>query len=380
MKARKKVIAGGSSAGKTWAILPVLIDKATRSVLEISVVSESIPHLKKGALKDFIKIMKITGRWFPERYNASDRKYTFANGSYIEFFSPESVLGARRDILYINEAINITYQDYHQLAIRTRLDIYLDFNPSDTFWAHTEVLKEPDAELLVLTYQDNEAAPENVEYEFNIARSKAEDERKQGLPISSYWQNWVRVYIDGEIGSLQGTVFSFNTCDEIPKEARFMAYGLDFGFSNDPAAVVAVYLFNKAIYLREVLYQTGLTNSDLASRLQGLISKNAEIIADSAEPKSIEDMRRFGYTNIRAAEKGQDSIRTSIDIIQRHDIYIEKASTNLIKEFRQYRWSTDKTGKQLDKPVDAFNHLIDGTRYVALIKLRPQSGVSFARF
>lgn len=381
LKAKKKIIAGGSSAGKTWAILPILIDKAARTPnLEISVVSESIPHLKKGSLKDFIKIMKMTGRWFEERYNATDRKYTFANGSYIEFFSPEAILGARRNILYINEAINIQYVDYHQLAIRTSGEIYLDFNPSDTFWAHTEVLNEPDAEMLTLTYLDNEARPENVDYEFGIARSKAEEEKALGLPPTSYWQNWCTVYIDGGVGSLQGTVFQFNTCNAIPEGAKFLAYGLDFGFSNDPAAVVGVWLFNKSIYLKEILYQTGLTNSDLSARLKTLINQRSEIIADSAEPKSIEDMRRFGYTNIYPASKGVDSVRSSIDIIQRYPIYVTNDSTNLIKEFRMYRWMIDKSGKAMDKPIDAFNHLIDGLRYVALIKLRPQSKPSFTRF
>jgi len=381
MTARKKIISGGSSAGKTWAILPVLIDKAARIPnLEISVVSESIPHLKKGALKDFIKIMKSTGRWFDERYNATDRKYTFANGSYMEFFSPEAILGARRNILYINEAINISYQDYHQLAIRTSSDIYLDFNPSDQFWAHTEVLHEPDAQLLTLTYLDNEARPENVDYEFSIARDKANKERAEGLPPTSYWQNWCTVYIDGGLGSLQGTIFRFYTCDEIPKEAKLICYGLDFGFSNDPAAVLGVWMLNKNLYLKELIYETGLTNTDLATKLNQMLPKHSEIIADSAEPKSIEDLRRSGFLNIRPAIKGPDSVRATIDIIQRHDLYVTKDSINLIKELRSYRWQVDKSGTQKDIPIDAYNHLIDGLRYVAGIKLRPRTGIMTGRF
>lgn len=381
MKARKKVISGGSSAGKTFSIIPILIDKACKSPnLEISIISESIPHLKKGCIKDFIKIMKATGRWFDERYNATDRKYVFANGSFIEFFSPEAVLGARRNILYINECINIKYEDYHQLAIRTSNDIYLDFNPAEQFWVHTEVLKEPDAELLTLTYLDNEARPDNVDYEFAIARTKAEEEKKAGLPPTSYWQNWCTVYIDGGLGSLQGTIFRYSLCDDIPKDAKLISYGLDFGFSNDPAAVIAVYLFNKELFIKEVFYKTGQTNSDLCTALKGLIPIHSEIVADSAEPKSIEDMRRFGFSNIQSAQKGADSIRNSIDVIQRYSINITKDSTNLLKEFRMYRWQVNKSGESTGEPIDAYNHLIDGLRYVALNKLRASNKIAIGRF
>ena len=381
MKARKKVISGGSSAGKTFSIIPILIDKACKTPhMEISIISESIPHLKKGCIKDFIKIMKETGRWFDERYNGTDRKYTFANGSFIEFFSPEAVLGARRTTLYINECINIRYEDYHQLAIRTSGEIYLDFNPAETFWVHSEVLQEPDAELLTLTYLDNEARPENVDYEFSIARQKANEEKAQGLPPTSYWQNWCTVYIDGGLGSLQGTIFQFSMCDDIPKDAKLISYGLDFGFSNDPAAVIAVYLYNKELFLKELIYQTGLTNSDLCVKLKQLIPIHSEIIADSAEPKSIEDMRRFGFGAVQSAQKGADSVRNSIDVLQRYPINITKDSVNLLKEFRAYRWAVNKTGATTGDPIDAYNHLIDALRYVALNKLRASTKVSIGRF
>lgn len=372
LKSRKKVIQGGSSAGKTFGILPILIDKAAKTPnLEISVVSESIPHLKKGALKDFLKIMKLTGRFFESRYNATDRKYTFANGSYIEFFSPESVLGARRHILYVNEANNVTYEDYHQLAVRTEHDIYIDFNPANEFWAHTEVLKEPDSEGIILTYLDNEGRPKNVDIEFEIARNKAAKEKEMG--VDGYWSNWCRVYIDGLIGSLQGVVFNnWHQIDSIPEDCEFVAYSLDFGFTNDPTAMCAVYRKDNNLYINELIYETRLTNADIISRMDSLgVSRYNSIIADSAEPKSIEDIRRAGF-NIEAAKKGQDSIKNSIDTLQQFTMYVTKESTNLIKELRNYRWQTDRSGKATNEPVDYFNHAIDGVRYVALNKINKE--------
>jgi len=365
---RKKVIQGGSSAGKTFAILSILIDKATKKAgLEISVVSESIPHLKKGALKDFIKIMKLTGRWFESRYNATDRVYKFANGSYIEFFSPESILGARRNILYINEAINVSYEDYHQLLVRTSDEVYIDFNPSNEFWVHTELLNESDTDYLILKYTDNESLPNNVVSDFMQAQSKASKEKAEG--IDGYWSNWCRVYIDGEVGLLQGAVFQFKLCDEIPSDAKQIGLGLDFGFTNDPAALIDVKKQGENLYLDELIYRTGLTNSDLINEMTLLnVSKHVNIIADSAEPKSIEDLKRAGYS-INGAKKGEDSIRSSIDTLQAYTIYITKRSLNLIKEFRMYKWQTDQSGKPTGKPIDAFNHGIDSVRYVALNKL-----------
>ena len=376
---RKKVIQGGSSASKTYAILAILIDKAASTPnLEISVISESIPHLKRGALKDFIKIMKMTNRWVDDHYNISDRKYTFHNGSYMEFYSPESVLGARRNILYINEANNIHYKDYHQLSIRTSDEIYIDFNPAAEFWGHTEILNEDDSELLILTYLDNEALPLNVISDFDNAKKKALKEMNEG--VSGYWTNWCKVYIDGQIGSLQGTVFQFEVCESIPSEAQMIAYGMDWGFSADPTTLVSVYRFNQNLYIDELIYQTGLTNSDIINRMNSIgINKNYEIIADSAEPKSIEDLKRGGYSNIRASIKGADSIRNSIDTLQQFKIFITRNSINAIKEFRMYSWEVGKDGKQTGRPIDSYNHTIDSLRYVALNKINKRAKITVYR-
>ena len=367
MTARKKVIQGGTSAGKTLAILAVLIDIAAKKKTEISVVSESIPHLRRGAIKDFAKVMQWTGRWVADRWNKTLLTYHFANGSIIEFFSADSearLRGARRQVVYINEANNIDFESYYQLAIRTSEAIYIDFNPTHEFWAHTEVLPEQDAELVILTYNDNEALPDTIKRDIELNRTKAE--------TSAYWANWWKVYGLGQVGTLQGAIYEdFEVVEGIDvSRAKFVALGLDWGFSNDPTALVAIYRQGDCLLVQELLYSTGLTNQDIADKLRSLgITRAWEIVADSAEPKSIEEIYRLGF-NIKPAEKGPDSVRNGIDILKRFKLQVTKDSTNLIKELRSYTWATDKEGKNTGVPIDSFNHACDAMRYVALNKLR----------
>ena len=367
MTARKKVIQGGTSAGKTLAILAVLIDIAAKNKTEISVVSESIPHLRRGAIKDFAKVMQWTGRWVADRWNKTLLTYHFANGSIIEFFSADSearLRGARRQVVYINEANNIDFESYYQLAIRTSEAIYIDFNPTHEFWAHTEVLPEQDAELIILTYNDNEALPDTIKRDIELNRTKAE--------TSAYWANWWKVYGLGQVGTLQGAIYEdFEVVEGIDvSRAKFVALGLDWGFSNDPTALVAIYRQGDCLLIQELLYATGLTNQDIADKLRTLgITRAWEIVADSAEPKSIEEIYRLGF-NIKPAEKGPDSVRNGIDILKRFKLQVTKDSTNLIKELRSYTWATDKEGKNTGVPIDSFNHACDAIRYVALNKLR----------
>jgi phage terminase large subunit len=367
MTARKKVIQGGTSAGKTLAILAVLIDIAAKNKTEISVVSESIPHLRRGAIKDFAKVMQWTGRWVADRWNKTLLTYHFANGSIIEFFSADSearLRGARRQVVYINEANNIDFESYYQLAIRTSEAIYIDFNPTHEFWAHTEVLPEQDAELIILTYNDNEALPDTIKRDIELNRTKAE--------TSAYWANWWKVYGLGQVGTLQGAIYEdFEVVEGIDvSRAKFVALGLDWGFSNDPTALVAIYRQGDCLLVQELLYSTGLTNQDIADKLRTLgITRAWEIVADSAEPKSIEEIYRLGF-NIKPAEKGPDSVRNGIDILKRFKLQVTKDSTNLIKELRSYTWATDKEGKNTGVPIDSFNHACDAMRYVALNKLR----------
>lgn len=355
LKKRIKIIQGGTSAGKTFGILPVLIDKATKkSGLEISVVAESIPHLRRGALRDFLKIMKWTNRFQEDRFNKSYLKYEFANGSFIEFFSADDaskLRGARRDILYINECNNVTFEAYNELSIRTKKSIYLDFNPANEFWVHRELKDESDADFIILTYKDNQALDEGIIQQIEKNRLKAK--------TSAYWSNWWTVYGEGKVGQLQGAVFTnYKTIDRIPEEARLIGIGLDFGYSADPTAIIAVYKYNEQRILDEMTYQTGLLNSDISK----ILPKDVPVYADSAEPKSIADIQRYGIT-IKGVTKGKDSVNYGIDVMQRQDYLVTSQSTNLIKELRSYCWDKDKTGKQLNKPIDKFNHALDAVRY-----------------
>jgi phage terminase large subunit len=355
LRNRIKIIQGGTSAGKTFGILPILISKAAkRPLMEISVVAESIPHLRRGALKDFLSMMKSGFRYVDKRFNKSLLRYDFDNGSYIEFFSADDsskLRGARRDILYINECNNIEFEAYNELAIRTKREIYLDFNPANEFWVHTELKNEPDTDFVVLTYKDNEALDKGIVREI-------EKNRLKGL-TSSYWANWWNVYGLGEMGSLQGVVFSnWKQIDTIPTEARLLGYGVDFGYTADPTSIVEVYTYNGQRILNEICYQTGLVNTEIAKKLQ----KNIIAYADSAEPKSVEEIRRTGQL-IKGVTKGLDSVNFGIQIMQSQEYLVTSQSTNLIKELRSYCWDKDRSGKQINKPIANFNHAIDAVRY-----------------
>jgi len=355
LKKRIKIVQGGTSAGKTYGILPILIDRAAKTPnTEISVVAESIPHLRRGALRDFLKIMKSIHRFVDERYNKSLLKYEFSNGSFIEFFSADDaskLRGGRRSILYINECNSVSFESYNELSIRTKDEVFLDYNPTAEFWVQTELEGQEDAEKIILTYKDNEALDEGIisQIEKNIKKAAT----------SNYWKNWVRVYVDGEMGQLEGVVFSnWKQIDIVQDEARLIGIGMDFGYTNDPTSIIEVYKLNETRILNEVTYQTGLLNSDIAK----LLPKNVPVYADSAEPKSIADIQRYGIT-IKGVTKGKDSINYGIDVMQREDYLVTSQSINLIKELRSYCWDTDKTGKRLNKPIDNFNHAIDAVRY-----------------
>ena len=354
LKKRIKIIQGGTSAGKTFGIIPVIIDKATKQPgLEVSVVAESIPHLRRGALRDFLKIMKWTNRFVDERFNKSLLKYEFANGSFIEFFSADDsskLRGARRDILYINECNNVNFEAYNELSIRTKKEVYLDFNPANEFWVE-EIKEDAEADFIILTYKDNEALDTGIVDQIEKNIKKAE--------TSNYWKNWVDVYVNGIMGKLDGIVFgNWKQIDTIPKDARLVGIGMDFGYTNDPTSIIEVYKHNETRILNEIVYQTGLLNSDIAK----LLPKDVPVYADSAEPKSIADIQRYGIT-IKGVTKGRDSINYGIDVMQRENYLVTSKSINLIKELRSYCWDSDKTGKRLNKPIDNYNHAIDAVRY-----------------
>jgi len=366
LRKRVRIVQGGTSSSKTYSIIPMLITYANQYPKQvISIVSESIPHLRRGAIRDFLNIMIDCQIYSDSQFNKTNLIYVFDNGSIIEFFSADQtdrLRGARRDVLFINECNNINFEAYHQLAIRTRKFIYLDYNPTSEFWVHNELLNDKDSDFVILTYKDNEALEPSLIREIEKAKDKAHE--------SGYWANWWKVYGLGEIGSLQGVVFdNWQQCDSIPTDAKFIAYGMDFGFTNDETGLISVYLHSGELWVKEHIYETGLTNPDICKRMQSLgLSKSKELIADSAEPKSIKEIQNQGW-NIYPANKGPDSIKSGIDVLQRYKINVTADSLNLIKELRNYKWKQDKDGKQLNEPIDHYNHLIDPLRYVALNKL-----------
>ena len=282
------------------------------------------------------------------------------NGNEFEFISvdePTKIRGRKRNILFINEANEFHFEDWQQLILRTTERIFLDYNPSDEYhWIYENVLPREDCTFIKSTYKDNP---------FLDTQTIKEIERLKDLD-ENYW----RVYGLGERGVSQQTIFkNYDLVDSIPQNAKFIAYGLDFGFSADPTAIIEVYRHDLNLYLNEIVYTKGLTNQDIGKRLTDFnINRQQEIIADSAEPKSIEEIYRLGF-NIKPAKKGADSVKNGIDIMKRYRLKITKKSVNLIKEIRNYKWMQDKNNRILNKPVDAFNHCLDSIRYVCLNKL-----------
>jgi phage terminase large subunit len=360
LRKRVRIVRGGTSSSKTFSIIPMLITYAVQNAkCEISVVSETIPHLRRGAIRDFLKIMDMVGMYDPNKWNKSSLTYTFSNDSYIEFFSadqPQKLRGARRDVLFVNECNNIDWESYYQLSIRTRKFIYLDYNPVREFWVDSELIGDPDAEMIVLTYKDNEALDPAIVTEIEKARVKGE--------TSNYWRNWFLVYGLGQIGNLQGVIFSnWQTIDTIPEDARLLGIGVDFGYTNDPTAIVAVYEYNGQRIIDEVAYRTGMLNSDIAKALPNFVP----VYADSAEPKSIDEIKRYGI-RIKGVTKGKDSINYGIQIMQSQSYLITSTSTNLIKELRNYCWDTDAQGRSMNNPT-GIDHAIDAFRYHEMMAL-----------
>jgi len=346
------VIQGGTSAGKTIGTIQVLIDMAQRDKTPTltSITSESYPHLKRGAMKDFLDIMQTQGYYNPDAWNKTEATYTFETGSRIEFFSldqPHKVRGPRRDRLFMNEANNNPFETFEQLEVRTKDLIILDYNPTAQFWVHEYVLDRDDVEFIILTYKDNEALDPQIVSTIEKRKNRPE---------------WWKVYGQGELGDgLEGRIYTdWEIIDELPHEARLERYGVDFGWNPDPAAVVAIYYWNGGYILDEVSYQLEMSNREMANMLKNM--DKALVIADSAEPKSIAEVRLYGI-NVLPCKKGADSIRHGIMGVQDQKVFVTKSSVNLIKEYRNYMWDVDKNGKQLNKPEGGKDHLMDAVRY-----------------
>lgn len=363
LKKRIRAIAGGTSASKTISILVWLIDycQSTRNEL-CSVVSESYPHLEKGAMLDFENIMKDRGYWKDELWHATKHVYTFETGSKLEFYSPDTygkAHGPRRDVLFINEANNLDYKIVDQLVVRTRKIVWMDWNPSIEFWFYTEMLvnRPNDIDFITLTYKDNEALDETTIQEIESHRGN---------------KNWWMVYGLGQLGTIEGRIYKdWKVIETIPFEARLERRGLDFGYSVDPTAIVDVYYYNGGYILDEQVYRKGLLNSAIAGLLQNFTKPDTIVIADSAEPKSIDEIKLYDI-NIFPAVKGQGSISTGIGFVQAQQISVTARSLNLLKEYRAYMWKTDtKTGRFIKESESGNDHLMDAVRYALNSILAP---------
>lgn len=354
LKKRIRAVAGGTAASKTISILFWIIDYCQSSHNKtVDVMSESYPHLEGGAIKDFQEIMKDRGYWDGNRWNSTKHYYTFETGTVLKFISVDRLgkaHGPRRDGLFINECNNIPYNIYEQLEVRTREFVWLDWNPMNEFWWYTDELNRlsrEDYEFITLTYLDClEVLPENIVRSIESRRSN---------------KNWWRVYGLGQLGEVEGRIYTgWEVIDEIPHYARLEKYGLDFGYTNDPSAGIAIYKADMGYIFDEILYQKGMSNKDIADVFMSNFP--ALVIADSAEPKSIAEIASYGI-KIVGAQKGKDSINHGIQYIQQQKIAVTRRSVNLLKEYRNYMWLTDKDGKVINVPQDFMNHCMDAIRY-----------------
>ena len=351
----KKVrcVQGGTSASKTISILLYLIAMAQtdKEPTLTSVVSESMPHLKKGSLRDFKKIMRTHNYWNDNSWAETDKIYTFETGSQLEFFGADTadkLRGGRRERLFINEANNVPFMAFEELEVRTKEFCFIDWNPTNEFWFYQHIKgQRSDVEHITLTYLDNEAlSPEIV------------DSIEQRKNRKGWWQ----VYGLGQLGEVEGKIYKdWQIIDEIPHEARLERRGMDFGYSNDPSTLVDIYSYNGGFILDERLYRKGMSNRELADIIKAQ-AEQVMVIADSAEPKSIDEIADHGVS-IVGCQKGPGSVAQGINFVQDQRVSVTSRSTNIIREYRNYLWKTDKNGKILNVPEHTFSHSMDAVRY-----------------
>lgn len=348
---------GGMRSGKTYSMLQLLtlvVNNETTEHTVNSIVSETLPHLKKGAIRDYKAIMGDLGLWTDKRWNATETFYEFPNGSIMEFFSadsPAKVHGPSRDRIFINEAQNIQEETARQLLARTKGLKAWDYNPTHSFWAN-EVYEGLDrCKTVRSTYLDNPFLTESQIYEIELHKKD---------------ENWWRVYGQGLLGMLEGLIYEFTQIDRMPENnGQFIeSYGLDFGYTNDPTALIRC-LINTAtreIFLDQVCFRRGMHNSDIADLLKAQgIKPTQEIYADCAEPKSIDEIASYGF-NLKKSYKN-NTIKAQVDFIKTYTIYVTKSSIEMIKEFRNYQWKKTKDGIYLNEPSDFMNHAMDAFRY-----------------
>ena len=359
---------GGSRSGKTYSILQYLIGIAFRMVnagLTITVCRKTLNALKATAERDFLGILKNEGLYNEKYHNRTDRTYDL-NGNMFEFIGlddSQKVRGRKRDILFINEANDVDEETFTQLNMRTTTKVIIDFNPSEEFWAE-DLKKREDSRFYITTHLDNPFLPD-------VQRQAIED-LKHKDPAQ------YQIYALGLFAELQGVIYrNKEQALRFPDTAKSVCYALDFGFSNDVTALVRCGLFGGEIYAQELIYETGMTNTDISKRLAelGVRKRLDEIIADTGNggAMNIEELKRMGW-NIRGAKKGPGSIKYGISVMQRYKLNL--IGDNIWKEAKNYVWMKDVNGKPLDEPIDRWNHALDALRYWAMEKAAtPQAGV-----
>jgi len=362
----KKYVAvrGGQGSSKTFSILTILINHASsKANRNVYVVSAELTKMRETVIKDFVTIMSEAGIFNPDNFLAGTL-YKYPNGSTIKFLGldKEDVgKGLRSHVVYFNEVNKVNQETFRQMASRSD-KIYLDYNPDAEFYVDTDILPRPDCDFIQLTFKDNECLKEGERDE--IINYYKQGYNEDGSIKNTYFANLWQVYGLGNIGNLQGVIYNnWVLIDEIPSDADFISYGLDFGFANSKTAFMVMYKKDNNLYLKELIYKTGLTGSDTIKEFERLnISKHLSIVADHARPEMIEDIRRAGYS-IRECVKGSGSVITGIDVLQRYNLFITKDSLNAINEARSYRWALDKNGKSSNEPVKENDDFWDATRY-----------------
>ena len=354
------ILQGGTRSSKSFSALQWLLIRAlTESNIVISIVRKSFPSMRVSIMRDWQTILKDLGIWNDDEWSATEHIYTFDNGSMVEFMSidnSEKRKGSSRDYLFVDECNELSREDWFQLFIRTRKKSIVAYNPSfgTTNYIFTEIHTHPESDLYISTYKDNPFLEKQIIEEI---------ERLQFINPEYY-----KIYGLGLPGNNRGTIFSADLVDVIPEEAEFVAFGMDFGFVNDPTTLVAVYKWRQNLYFEELLYKKGLVTSDIINELNRLDVARNPIWGDSAESRLIEEIYRAGI-NIKPVKKGKDSIRMGIDIMHQHKLHILKSSINIVKEFSEYVWTVDKNGNFENVPVDYANHAIDAIRYVCMEQL-----------
>ena len=365
----KKIIIeqGGTRSGKTYNIILWIIFEycARNNDKVVTICRKSFPSLRATVLRDFMSILQSNNLYSEKYHNKSNSEY-YLFGNLVEFISldqPQKIRGRKRDLLFINEGNELFFEDWQQLVFRTQERIVLDFNPSDEYhWIYDKVIVREDCDFFKTTYLDNPFVEDSIIQE--IERLRDTDEQ--------YWQ----IYGLGERAASRSTVFKYYEVNTIPQEAELIAYGMDFGYTNDPTTFVSVYTQGLNLYIKEHLYKTQMTTQDINVFLKEEQLLNKPIYADSAEPRLINELRKMGH-NIAPSIKGRDSVNAGIDLLKRYKINVLSSSTNAISEFRNYKWREDKAGMLINTPEDKHNHIIDSCRYATYSIL---SSPNFGRY